>query len=36
VRGRIEFAEAHAVHRVDDHRLGRVLAGAEPDQVIDG
>ena len=36
VRRRVEFDVADPGRRVDDHRLGPVLGGAEPDQLIDG
>ena len=36
VRGRVEFAEAQPVDRIDDHRFVRVLDGPVPDQLIDG
>ena len=33
---RVEFAVADPGHRVDHHRLGRALGGAEPDELVDG
>ncbi len=34
--GRVQFAVADARRRIDHHRLGAVVGGAEPHQLVDG